>query len=189
VSIRLTPAVILSDLQSYRSSRYIDMQLLCVLSLFVALVPGPQAAAAKPPAKAPATAKAPVAKGVRTIELTGGDDMKFNLTKIEAKPGETLHVVLKSTGTIPKVAMAHNFVLLKLGADAAEFNKASMMAVATDYVPESLKAQVVGATKLAGPGETVEVSFKVPAKAGSYPYMCTFPGHYAAGMKGDLVVQ
>jgi azurin len=163
------------------------MQLLCVLSLFVALVPGPQAAAPKAPAKAPVAA--PAAKGGRTIELTAGDDMKYNLTKIEAKPGETLHVVLKSTGAIPKVAMAHNFVLLKLGADAVEFNKASMTAAATDYVPETLKAQVVGATKMAGPGETVEVTFKVPAKAGSYPYMCTFPGHYAAGMKGDLVVK
>jgi azurin len=163
------------------------MQLLCVLSLFAALVPGPQAAAPKAPAKAPAAA--PAAKGGRTIELTAGDDMKYNLTKIEAKPGETLHVVLKSTGAIPKMAMAHNFVLLKLGADAVEFNKASMTAAATDYVPETLKTQVIGSTKLAGPGETVEVTFKVPAKAGSYPYMCTFPGHYAAGMKGELVVK
>ena len=163
------------------------MQLLCILSLFVALVPGPQAPAPKTPAKAPAAA--PAAKGVRTIELTGGDDMKFNLTKLEAKPGETLHVVLKSTGTIPKVAMGHNFVLLKLGSDVAEFIKASMTAAASEYVPAELKAQVVAATKLAGPGETVEVTFKVPAKAGSYPYMCTFPGHYAAGMKGELVVK
>lgn len=165
------------------------MQLLCVLSLFVALVPGPQAAAPKTPAKTPAAAQATTAKGVRTIELTGGDDMKFNLTKIEAKPGETLRVVLKSTGTIPKVAMGHNFVLLKLGADVAEFNKAAMMASATEYIPQEQKAQVVAATKLAGPGETVEVTFKVPAKAGSYPYMCSFPGHLAAGMKGDLVVK
>jgi len=165
------------------------MQLLCVLSLFVALVPGPQAAAPKAPAQAPAAAKAPAAKGVRTIELTGGDDMKFNLTKIEAKPGETLRVVLKSTGTIPKVAMGHNFVLIKLGSDVAEFIKASMNASATEYVPQDLKAQIVGSTKLAGPGETVEVTFKVPAKAGSYPYLCTFPGHYAAGMKGELVVK
>ena len=163
------------------------MQLLCILSLFVALVPGPQAPAPKTPAKAPAAA--PAAKGVRTIDLTGGDDMKFNLTKLEAKPGETLHVVLKSTGTIPKVAMGHNFVLLKLGSDVAEFIKASMTAAASEYVPADQKAQVVAATKLAGPGETVEVTFKVPAKPGSYPYMCTFPGHYAAGMKGDLVVK
>ena len=165
------------------------MQLLCVLSLFIALVPGPQATAPKTPAKTPAAAKPASTAGARTVELTGGDDMKFNLTNIQAKPGETIRVVLKSTGTIPKVAMAHNFVLLTLAADPVEFNKASMMAAATDYVPQNLKSQVVASTKLAGPGETVEVTFKVPAKAGSYPYMCTFPGHYAAGMKGQLVVQ
>lgn len=170
------------------------MQLLCVLSLFVALAPGQQTPATKTPAaKTPAAAKPatakPAAGAARTIELTGGDDMKFNLTKIEAKPGETLRVVLKNTGAIPKIAMAHNFVLLKLGTDPAEFNKAAMMAAATEYIPQDQKAQVIGATKLSGPGETVEVTFKVPAKAGSYPYECTFPGHYAAGMKGQLVVQ
>jgi azurin len=162
------------------------MQLLCVLSLFAALVPGPQAAP-KAPSKAPATTAA--VKGARTIALTGGDDMKFNLTKIEAKPGETLRIVLKSVGTIPKIAMGHNFVLLKLGADAAEFLKSAMNARETEYVPQDQKALIVAATKLAGPGETVEVTFKVPAKAGTYPYLCTFPGHYAAGMKGDLVVK
>lgn len=162
------------------------MQLLCVLSLFVALIPGPQATTAKPPAaKAPAAA----AKGVRTVELTGGDDMKYNLTNIDAKPGETLHIVLKSNGTIPKIAMAHNFVLLTLTADVAEFIKSSMNARDTDYVPADKKAEVIASTKLAGPGETVEATIKVPAKAGSYPYMCTFPGHYAAGMKGTLVVK
>ena len=168
------------------------MQLLCVLSLFVALIPGPQAAPPKAPAKAPAgkAAAAPAAKGGgRTIQITGGDDMKFSVTKIDAKPGETLHVVLKSVGTIPKIAMAHNFVVLTLAADPVEFNKAAMVAQATEYIPQDQKAKVVAATKMAGPGETVEVTFKVPAKAGTYTFMCTFPGHFTAGMKGQLVVK
>ena len=104
--------------------------------------------------------------------------MKFNTTAIEAKPGETLHIVLKNTGTVPKVAMAHNFVALKAGVDAAKFSQDAMMAKDTDYVPAARKADVLGSTKLAGPGETVEVTFKVPAKPGVYPYLCTFPGHY-----------
>jgi len=29
----------------------------------------------------------------------------------------------------------------------------------------------------------------VPAAPGSYPYVCTFPGHFVAGMKGNLVVK
>ena len=166
------------------------MQLLCVLSLLVALVPGSQATAPKTPAAKPAAAPAAAAKGgARTVELTGGDDMKYNTTTITAKPGEMIHVVLKNTGTIPKIAMAHNFVLLALTADAAEFTKAAMAAQATDYIPADQKAKILASTKLAGPTETVEVSFKAPAKAGSYPYLCSFPGHYAAGMKGTLVVK
>jgi len=115
--------------------------------------------------------------------------MKYNTTTITAKPGETLHVVLKSVGTVPKIAMAHNFVLLQLGTDVDAFLKSAMNARETDYVPADQKAHVIASTKLAGPGETVDVTFKVPAKAGTYSYMCTFPGHYTAGMKGQLVVQ
>jgi len=164
------------------------MQVLCVLTLLVALVPGSQTAATKPASKAQATPAA-AAKGGRTIELTGGDDMKYNTTTITAKPGETLHVVLKSVGTVPKIAMAHNFVLLQLGTDVDAFLKSAMNARETDYVPADQKAHVIASTKLAGPGETVDVTFKVPAKPGTYSYMCTFPGHYTAGMKGQLVVQ
>jgi azurin len=167
------------------------MQLLCAFSLVLALIPGSQAAGAKPAPKAPAApAAAAVKAGTgRAVNLTGGDDMKYNQTTIEAKPGEMIHVVLKNVGTIPKIAMAHNFVLLALGTDVNEFTKAAMTAQATDYVPADQKAKVLASTKLAGPGETVEVSFKAPAKAGSYNYLCTFPGHFAAGMKGTLVVK
>ena len=143
----------------------------------------PRLSAPKPAAKTPRETghAAAAAKGGRTVELTGGDDMKYNTTTITAKPGETLHVVIKSVGTIPKIAMAHNFVLLQLGTDVDAFLKSAMNARETDYVPADQKAQMIASTKLAGPGETMEVTFKVPAKAGSYPYMCTFPGHYTAG--------
>jgi azurin len=173
------------------------MRLLCTLSIAAALAAtsvAPMAAQAAPAAGQAAKPAAPAAKKAtagagRTVELTGGDDMKFSTTAIQAKPGETLHIVLKSTGTVPKVAMAHNFVALKAGVDAAKFSQDAMTAKDTDYVPAARKADVLGATKLAGPGETVEVTFKAPAKAGVYPYLCTFPGHYAAGMRGDLTVK
>jgi azurin len=137
---------------------------------------------------APGAKKAGAAAG-RTVEITGGDDMKFSLTNIEAKPGETIHVVLKSVGTVPKIAMAHNFVALNAGVDAAKFSQDAMTARETDYVPAARKADILAATALAGPGETVEVTFKAPAKAGAYPYLCTFPGHYAAGMRGEITVK
>ena len=62
------------------------------------------------------------------------------------------------------------------------------MARATDFVPPDMKAQVIAHTTLAGAGETVEVTFKVPA-AGTYTYLCTFPGHFQAGMRGTLTVK
>ena len=166
------------------------MPLLCILSMLAVLAPAAPAQA--PPAtQKPKPAAAAVAKpgAARTIELTGGDDMKFSVTKIDAKRGETLHIVLKSVGTLPKVAMAHNVVVLTLGADPIKFTQAGMSSPTTDYISPDTKAQVLAATKLAGPGETVDVTFKVPAKPGTYPYLCSFAGHFAAGMKGDLVVK
>ena len=52
-----------------------------------------------------------------------------------------------------------------------------------------LLAQVLAGSKFAGPGETVYVTFKAPAEAGNYPYLCTFSGHFQAGMKGVLTVK
>ena len=125
----------------------------------------------------------------RIVQLTGDDKVKYDKTEITAKPGETLRVVLKSVGTAPKAIMAHNFVLLKAGVDPVEFNKASFAARATDYIPTELRDQIIAATGLAGPGETVEVTVKVPTQPGRYTYICTFPGHFALGMRGVLIVK
>lgn len=129
------------------------------------------------------------AKAGRTVELTASDTMKYDKAEITAKPGETLRVVLKNAGMMPKLVAAHNFVLLKAGSDAAAFSTAAFNARDTDFIPPSLKTSVIANTGLAGPGETVEITFKVPAKAGNYPYLCSFAGHFALGMKGTLVVK
>lgn len=144
--------------------------------------------AAKPDPKA--TAKAPTKAGAgRTIEITAADDMKYNLATISAKPGEQITVRLKNVGKMPKVAMGHNFILLKLTTKVVDFANAAMMAQATGYIPPTMKDEVLASTAITGPDETVEVTFKAPAKAGSYPYICSFPGHFAAGMKGTLEVK
>ncbi len=112
----------------------------------------------------------------RVIALKASDDMKFSVTQILAKPGESLRVRLTATGAVPKAAMAHNFVLLAGGADPAAFDMAAAMARATDFIPVKLKASVLAATKLAGAGETVEVTFKAPTKAVSTCSCAAFPG-------------
>lgn len=125
----------------------------------------------------------------RVIEITGNDQMKFSVTTITVKPGEAVTVRLKSVGTLPKIAMAHNFVLLAAGTDATAFANAAATSPSTGYIPAAQKGKVLAMTGLAGPGETVSVTFKAPARPGRYTFLCTFPGHFVAGMKGELVVK
>jgi azurin len=134
--------------------------------------------------------KAAAAKGAagRLIEMTGDDAMKFNVTTLTAKPGERLTVKLTNIGKMPKIASAHNFVLLAKGTDVPAFGNEAVMAAATEYIPAKFKAAVLASTKLAGPGETVEVTFTAPTAPGVYQYICSFPGHYAI-MKGTLEVK
>jgi len=42
-------------------------------------------------------------------------------------------------------------------------------------------------TQVINPGQTAKLTVTF-TKAGSYPYLCTVPGHAAAGMKGVLRV-
>jgi azurin len=132
----------------------------------------------------PAAAVAP-----RTVVLQGTDDMKFSPTVIEAKRGERLRVSLRTVGALPKLAMAHNFVLLKKGADVQALVTASAMARATDFFAPAQRANVLSVSKLAGAGETVEADVTAPTAPGRYVFICTFPGHYQGGMKGVLIVK
>ncbi len=141
------------------------------LSFLVALAAGLTAAPAAP----------------RVIEITANDQMKFNVANIDAKAGEELKVVLKNVGTLPKEAMGHNWVLLKAGVDVTAFATAAMMAKDTDYIPAAMKGDVIASTPVLGPKKEAEVLFKAPA-AGSYTFICSFPGHYAI-MKGTLTVK
>ncbi len=147
-------------------------QVLTVCALTVLLVP------------TMASAQAP-----RVISLKASDNMKYDVTQISAKPGESLRVRLTATGTVPKIAMAHNFVLLAADADPNAFVMAAASARTTDYIPAQLKRSVLASTILAGPGETVDVTFKAPTKPGKYVFLCSFPGHYNSGMTGILTVK
>jgi azurin len=85
--------------------------------------------------------------------------------------------------------MAHNVVVLDNDVDLDAFASASARARDNEYIAPDYKENIIAATALAGGGETVEVTFTVPEKVGEYEYICSFPGHYSAGMKGVLKVQ
>ena len=124
----------------------------------------------------------------RTVELVATDNMKFSATSIEARPGETLRIVVQATGQMPKIAMAHNFVLLQPGTDPASFANEGAMHRGSDFIAPGLAGRVIAKTPMAGAGESVEATFTVPGP-GTYTFVCTFPGHVVAGMTGTLTVR
>jgi len=136
---------------------------------------------------APATSAA--TSGPRVIAITGGDTMKYDVTAIQASPGEKIKVTLTNSGSLPKESMAHNWVLLKPGSDAAAFSLAGAAAKATDYLPPALMDEIVAHIGMVGPHETGEVEFNAPTAPGDYTYLCTFPAHYQVGMHGTLTVK
>jgi azurin len=85
--------------------------------------------------------------------------------------------------------MAHNIVLLESGTDAQEFVNASSKAKDNDYIAPDMTDMILHQTEMIGGGKTTQVSFSAPEEAGDYEYLCSFPGHYSAGMKGILSVQ
>ncbi len=125
----------------------------------------------------------------RLVVITASDDMKFSVTAIAAKRGETLKIRLVAMGTAPKAAMAHNVVVLRPGTNQIAFAEAAAQAKATDYIPTALKAQILAATILVGAGESAEIELKLPARAGVYPFLCTFPGHFINGARGTIEVK
>jgi azurin len=125
----------------------------------------------------------------RTIEIVGTDDMKYNVTTIRARPDEPLRLRLVSKGTLPRIAMAHNVVVLKADTDVAKFIADGAPFRVSDFIPPTMKDAVIAKTPFAGPGQTVEVFFTAPSTPGRYPFVCTFAGHYQSGMKGTLIVK
>ena len=122
------------------------------------------------------------------VQIQATDQMKYDVTSINAAAGQTVVITLTNAGKIPKAAMAHNFVLLKKGTDVTAFAMAAMTHQENGYIPPDMVDRIIVASKLLGPGESDTVTFKAPA-AGTYDYICTFPGHALAGMRGILTVQ
>jgi len=80
--------------------------------------------------------------------------------------------------------LQHNWVLVQPGQEDAV---ATAGAANGGNVPAGTAGLIVGTQVLNQNGEE---TIQVPATpAGSYPYICTVPGHYQAGMKGTLTIQ
>ncbi len=129
------------------------------------------------------------AQAGRTVQITGNDSLQYSLTTITAKPGERLTVVLRTMSMQPAAQMAHNFVILKPGANVDQFAMMAGMARDHGYIPPQFKDQILIASDMVAANEMAKATFTAPTKPGTYVYFCTYPAHFSGGMKGTLIVK
>jgi plastocyanin len=123
------------------------------------------------------------AGGALTIG-SAGENLAYEPATLTATAGQEVTVTFTNNST----AQQHNWVLANGGDDvAAMVDEEAVNAGPPDYLPAD-RANIIAATKMLQPGGTETVTFTAPA-AGTYVFLCTYPAHYAGGMKGTLTVQ
>lgn len=124
--------------------------------------------------------------GVRVIRLgTLLEQMMYDKERIVVQAGKPFEVFFENTDTMP-----HNVVIIEPGSleevgNLAETSATQPGAMDRQYVPPSKKVLV--ASRLIQPRESQRLAWTAPSKAGVYPFVCTFPGHWRR-MHGALYV-
>lgn len=115
---------------------------------------------------------------------TAGEALQFAPAALSATAGQQVQVTFKNGSSAQK----HNWVLVKGGDDVAQKvdDAGATAGDAAGYIPTD--PNIVSSVKLLDGAATGNASFAAPA-AGTYTFLCTFPGHYSAGMKGTLTVK
>lgn len=112
-------------------------------------------------------------EATRTVAVDMADTMRFSPAKLTVKQGETIRFVLKNSGKTK-----HEFVL-----GSAKDLKEHYEVMKKFPEMEHAEANMV----TIAPGQTGEVVWKF-TKAGKVDFACLQPGHYDAGMKGQVMV-
>ena len=109
---------------------------------------------------------------------TSSSTLEFDPSTIAVKQGTRVRLLLVNDGTLP-----HNLVLVRKAEDVDAMAAAASKA-GGDYLPVGMEDKAIGFTRLASPGQTVEVTFVVPPP-GEYTFVCMMSGH-AGIMIGTL---
>jgi len=112
---------------------------------------------------------------------TSGIDLSYDITELKVKSGSNLTIRYDNTES----DMVHNIVVLQSVDDINPVGMASLQAYQNEYIPEEKMDRIIAYSKLAFPGDIVEITFVVPPP-GIYPYICTYSGHFTT-MQGRLI--
>ena len=126
------------------------------------------------------------AGGGSTLSVgTDGENLAYAPVTLAAATGSDVTVTFKNNST----AQQHNWVLVKGGDDVAQKvdDEGANAGDTAGYVPAG-SPDVIAAGKILVAGGSETITFKAPAP-GTYTFLCTYPAHYAGGMKGVLTVK
>lgn len=130
--------------------------------------------------------EAPKASGELVKVVVNSDDqMSYDTDEIKVPAGSRVELTLNHTGSFPKESMGHNLVILAAGVDLNDYAQRAMGASDNEYVIDG--KETVASTIVIGGGETTTITFDAPA-AGTYQFVCTFPGHFF-NMQGIFIVE
>jgi azurin len=133
---------------------------------------------------APAADK-PAAAAV-TLEIgSKGDELAYDKAELTAAAGSKITLKIKNNASAAS-GNKHNWVLVKQGQAEAVALDGIAAGDAGGYLKAG-DARVIAFSKMVESGKEESVTFDAPA-AGSYDFICTFPGHYVV-MKGKLVIK
>lgn len=127
--------------------------------------------------------------GAYAIEIEGDDAMRFNITRFLVPADVDLRLTLTITGVMSREMMGHNWVLLSRDTPVEIFAEDAAAARETDYIPVGWDESILAHTELLGGGEQTTIIFRTPEQPGEFVFLCTFPGHFYAGMHGVMVVE
>ena len=124
------------------------------------------------------------AGGANLNVSTAGEALQFAPAALSATAGQQVKVTFKNGSAAQK----HNWVLVKGGDDVAQKvdDAGATAGEAAGYIPTD--PNIISNVKLLDGAATGTATFAAPA-AGTYTFLCTFPGHYVAGMKGTFTVK
>jgi putative membrane-bound dehydrogenase-like protein len=113
------------------------------------------------------------------------NEMKYDLKEFAVEAGKPVEIIFENPDF-----MQHNVVITQVGTMAVVGKAADKMAADAkgsekNYVPDI--PEVLFATRLVNPQQTVTMKFMAPEKTGDYPFVCTFPGHWSI-MNGVMKV-
>jgi len=110
-------------------------------------------------------------------------NMTYDVKNITVQEGSMVRITLINKGSDP--AMIHNLLIVNYGKREEIALKSVEAGLDKEFVAED--KNIIAASPLANPGQSVTFEFKAPAK-GNYEFFCSYPGHYQK-MRGYFFVK